>query len=100
MFDRLCDPLLLDNSKVSSLIFADNLVLLSSSHRGLQNAISTLEKYCFDWQLTVNINKTKVLTFQNRYSPTPNMLYNKFPLTKTKEYNFLGNIIDYRGNFN
>jgi hypothetical protein len=43
----------------------DDLVILSSTHKGLQNALNKLEKYCFDWQLTVNIKKTKVMTFQN-----------------------------------
>ena len=99
IFDNSCDPLFLEESKVSSLSFADDLVLLSSSHEGLQNAINKLETYCFDWQHTVNIKKTKVLTFQNRYSPTPKVFYNKFPLSETKEYNFLGNIIDSKGNF-
>jgi hypothetical protein len=53
-----CDPLVLEESKVSSLNFAEDIVILSSTHKGLQNALNKLETYCFDWQLTVNIKKT------------------------------------------
>ena len=58
-----------------------------------------LQKYCFDWQLTVNINKTKILTFQKTFSPTPMLFYEHKPLTETKEYNFLGTVIDHKGCF-
>ena len=55
--------LVIHSNLVSSLSFADDLVIFSESHKGLQNALYKLHKYCFDWQLTVNINKTKILTF-------------------------------------
>jgi uncharacterized protein YmfQ (DUF2313 family) len=54
----------------SFLSFADDLVIFSESHKGLQNALYKLQKYCFDWQLTININKTKISTFQKTFSPT------------------------------
>ena len=57
IFDNSCDPVTLVDSKIPSLSFADDLVLLSSSHSGLQNALNKLEQYCYDWQLTVNIKK-------------------------------------------
>ena len=99
IFDNTCKPLVLQKSELSSLSFADDLVIMSSSHIGLQNAINKLEKYCYDWQLTVNTKKTKVMTFQNKFSPTPVVCYKNIQLNETKEYNFLGNIINYKGNF-
>ena len=90
---------MIEKSEVASLSFADDLVLLSSTHDGLQNSLNKLEEYCHDWQLTVNIKKTKVMIFQNTYSPTPQLFYKNFPLSETKEYNFLGNIINYKGKF-
>ena len=33
---------------ISSLPFADDLVIISNSHKGLQNALNKLQKYCFD----------------------------------------------------
>ena len=34
IFDNSCDPLFLEESKLSSLSFTDDLVLLSISHKG------------------------------------------------------------------
>lgn len=66
-----CNPLKLDHTLVSSLSFADDLVIFSESHKELQNALYKLQKYCFDWQLTVNINKTKILTFLKTFHLSP-----------------------------
>lgn len=41
---------------------------------GLQNSLDKLETYSYDWQLTVNIKKTKYMTFQNTDSPPPNIM--------------------------
>jgi hypothetical protein len=57
-----------------------------------------LKKYCYDWQLTVNVNKTKNLTFQKVFTPTPAVFYENKPLKEVKEYNYLGNTIDSKGN--
>ena len=88
VFDNTCDPVHLDNTYISSLSFADDLVILSESQAGLQNALNKLEKYCYKWQLTVNTNKTKIKIF-----------YLNISLAEAKEYNFLGNIIDNKGRF-
>jgi hypothetical protein len=42
----------LDSTCISSLSFADDLIIFSDSHTGLQNALNNLKKYCFDWQLS------------------------------------------------
>ena len=45
-------------------MYADDLVILSEDPRGLQNSLNNLDKYCSTWKLDVNLNKTKVLKFQ------------------------------------
>ena len=95
IFNLLVTPLYQKNQKS----YVDDLVILSSTHKGLQNVLNKLEKYCFDWQLTVNIKKTKVMTFQNTYSPTSSLFYNNQLSLEVKEYNFLGNIINLKGSF-
>lgn len=44
-------------------MYADDVVLLSSSEKGLQNCVNKLFQYTSDWKLTVNTKKTKVLVF-------------------------------------
>jgi hypothetical protein len=99
VFDNTCDPVHLDNTSISSLSFADDLVILSESQAGLQNSLNKLEKYCYKWQLTVNTNKTKLMTFQGSNHSYTNFFYKNLSLAEVKEYNFLGNIIDNKGRF-
>ena len=99
IFDSTCDPLYLQDRSINSLSFADDLVIFSESQKGLQTALNKLDNYCFKWQLTVNIKKTKIMVFQRNNSPFSEFFYKNQPLTVTHEYNFLGNIIDNKGNF-
>jgi hypothetical protein len=46
------------------LMFADDIVLLSSTPTGLQNQISSLEVASKSLGLTVNMNKTKIMVFR------------------------------------
>jgi hypothetical protein len=48
---------------VSCLLFADDLVLLSSTRAGLQAMLGTLERSSRRTGLTVNMDKTKVVVF-------------------------------------
>ena len=61
----LPDPFVLPNgTKLSSLLYADDLITLSRSKAGLQNCLSALAQYYRSWML--NIKKTKVIIFQRR----------------------------------
>lgn len=57
------DPVLLNGNAISCLMYADDIILLSTSAEGLQSKLDILEKYCNDWCLMVNPNKTKILVF-------------------------------------
>ena len=45
------------------LLFVDDIVLLSSSPKGLQRQLDVLALFCELRKLTVNMNKTKVMIF-------------------------------------
>ena len=68
IFEPCCDALNIDALKISSLSFADDLVILSESPVGLQNSLDRLNKYCNDWGLVVNASKTKVVTFNKTFN--------------------------------
>ena len=57
------DPVDLGDLTFNCLIYADDVVILSTSKTGLQEKLNKLEKICSDWCLQVNINKTKVVVF-------------------------------------
>ena len=45
-FDISCDPVVIDTTKISSLLYADDIVLLSNTAEGLQNALNKLRNFC------------------------------------------------------
>ena len=92
IFDDECDPVQLSDCKISCLMYADDLVLLSESHTGLQTSINRLKLYCEKWKLKVNLNKTKILIFNKgghkfaRFSFT----YDNLQLEIVQNYCYLG----------
>jgi hypothetical protein len=60
VFDNSCQPVTLDVSKLSCLMYADDAILLSETSEGLQNCLYKLHKYCEVWRLQVNIKKNKI----------------------------------------
>ena len=65
-FDNvLSDPFVLPNgTRPNSLLYADDLIILSRSKLGLQNCLNVLSSYCNSWMLRINPKKTKIMIFQ------------------------------------
>ena len=49
------DPIHINDSAMHTMMFADDLLLLSTSASELQNSIDTLCEYCTEWKLHINI---------------------------------------------
>ncbi|KAI2648214.1 RNA-directed DNA polymerase from mobile element jockey [Labeo rohita] len=94
--------LTLHDTEIKCLLYADNLVLLSPTKEGLQDNLNLLESYCQSWALTVNLQKTKVMIFQNRSRPqgqTDTFTLSHRSIETTKTYTYLGLKITSTGNF-
>ena len=84
------------DSYIGSLLFADDLIILSQTEFGLQNSLDNLSEYCDNWQLCVNIKKTKTMVIQNNPPKLINNILLKYKgptLEKVTEYKYLGSII-------
>ena len=66
IFDQTCDPVSLGGQDLSCLLWADDLVLLSSSPDGLQKAINKTHTFYSGLGLQMNTKKTKVIVFNSR----------------------------------
>ena len=53
----------LDSTKIGSLIWADDIILLSKSEDSLAAMLKTVETYCKDNKMNINTNKTKCMIF-------------------------------------
>ena len=93
--------LLPDGTKLSCLLYADDLLLLSHSQQGLQNSLNSLSTFCEQWKMQVNLKKTKIIVFRKkcRKSFNPSFSYKKDVIQKVNDYTYLGIKITSSGNF-
>ena len=63
---------------LSLLLYADKSCVMAHSEAGLQSGLDILHRFCNDWSLTVNIQKTKVLVFSKKgvCKSSVNIFYN------------------------
>lgn len=101
LFDETCEPVTLHNTQLSCLMYADDLVLISQSSVGLQNCLNKLSAYCEEWNLTVNLDKTKVMVFNKsgRKNVKDTFTYNDEIIENCTEYKYLGIIFKPSGIF-
>ena len=90
------------DSKVNHLLYADDLVLLSTTEEGLQRNIDRVHEYCTNWGLAINTDKSKVMTF----SKTGRMLKNRYKfvigtddIEYVNQYKYLGVIFTSNAKF-
>ena len=95
--------ILLDDSErpINCLLYADDLVIFSRSANGLQTLLNKLESYCEKTELTVNLDKTKVMIFNNCGKSLNNysFKYGVNKLNNVKSYKYLGMTQNPYGNF-
>jgi hypothetical protein len=96
-----CEPLELNRKPISCLLYADDIVLLSESAKGLQKSLDILKTYCDKWNLKINIGKTKVIVFNKsgRILKGFSFLYDDEPISLTNEYKYLGILFKPSGTF-
>ena len=63
IFDESCDPVKIYNQNQSCLLWADDLFVVSTSEKGLQNAINLVSSFYTSLGLQLNTKKTKILVF-------------------------------------
>ena len=77
------------------LLFADDLILTAQTSAGLQSLIHGLEVFCKQWQVEVNLVKTKYTIFNKNYlvgQDVRNFVYNNRIIEETDEYKYVGTI--------
>ena len=62
-FDSTCDPLIMGECKISCLLYADDLILLSELEHGFQRCLDKWSCYARKWQMRINIKKAKAIIF-------------------------------------
>ena len=96
------DPADLNGIKFNCILYADDLLLISTSQEGLQKGIDAIEVYCHNWKLQVNIQKSKVIIFNGQGKNLNNKFQfylNGSQLESVDSFNYLGIVFQCNGKF-
>ena len=92
---------MLSDKCINCLLYADDLVILSRSAKSLQIILNKLEPFCENADLSVNLEKTKIMIFNKGKSLNKcSFRYGADELENVKSYKYLGLIMSPYGNFN
>ena len=83
------------------LMYADDTVIISETCDGLQNMLNALLTYTKKWNLTVNIDKTKIMVFRNgkKLNENETWTFDGKRLDIVDQFNYLGILLNYNGKF-
>ena len=83
------------------LMYADDTVIMSETREGLQNMLDALVSYTKKWNLTVNIDKTKIMVFRNGKKLRDDEIwtYDGKRVDTVDQFNYLGILLNYNGKF-
>ena len=99
--EDICDAPTLYQERLTHLLWADDLLIMSESEVGLQNSLSHLDSFCQKWRMTINTDKSNVMLIQKGKRTSNRSFYLQNQTLKiVEEYKYLGCIIDNKGAFN
>ena len=93
---------MLYDSRISHLLYADDLLLLSTSAAELQQNISKVNDFCNRWSLSINPDKSKIMIFTKNGQVKKDC--NRFTIGQThlecvNQYKYLGINVSSSGKF-
>ena len=87
-----------ENSLLSGILWADDILLLSETKRGLQNQLNFLEKYTESKELKINVSKTKCLCFNTTGKLVRNCFsINDDAIEDVNHFKYLGFVVSSNG---
>ena len=81
----------IEHEIISHLLWADDLVLMSNTIKGMECLLKRLYTFCAKNRMVVNLTKTKMMTFGNPVKHT--FEFNGIKIENVTKYKYLGNII-------
>ncbi len=71
------------------LLYADDLIIMSTTATGLQRQLDALQQFCHQRQLSDNLAKTKVVTFGSK-AACQAFIFNSNEVERMESYKYLG----------
>ena len=83
-----------------AILYADDTVLMAETPNDLQKQLDSFSKYCEEWKLKVNVDKSKIVIFsRGRLPRNHEFKYRGTQLEIVNEFNYLGVLLNRNGNF-
>ena len=100
-FGEICDQVNVDGMNFSHLLYADDLLLLSTTPSGLQTCLDRIESYFSKWNLEVNLKKSNVVVFNRTGKISHDMTFHltNQNLDLTNRYKYLGTLMSSTGSY-
>jgi flagellin-specific chaperone FliS len=87
--------IMLMNKNISTILFADDQVIMSDSEDNLQTAIYKLNKIITEYGLTISTDKSKVMSFKGKDPTRSKIVINNKIIEQVNIFNYLGNLVSY-----
>ncbi len=85
------EPAVYGKVKVGCLMYADDLVIMSDSKKGMECSLDKLAKYCSKWKLQINTKKSKIMICSHKRSVCKELFYlDTEELECVHKYKYLG----------
>ena len=94
IFDKCGHNPKLNDTEISCLLWADDILILSDTEEGLQAKLDNLARYCKKNKLEVNTDKTKAMIFTKSGRLLKHQFYfRKTALENVRSYKYLGFLV-------
>ena len=80
----------ISNLFAAAIFYADDMCVLAPSLRGLQKLLDLCNAYCIEWDICLNVKKTKNLYFGKKLSFSFRPTLNGVPIDWVTEWKYLG----------
>ena len=91
----------LNQLSIYLLMFADDAVIFSETIEELQESLNNLKQYCDKWNLSVNIDKTKIVVFRKGevLSQNETWTFDNNEIEIVNNFNYLGVVLSSGGSY-
>ena len=98
MLDRLGIGLLINNTLINSLLYADDVGLLCTKVSDMQHMLNIVQEFGLAVEIKLNPDKSVLLIFNNKSKSVPtSLMLNNMPIKEEKQTRYLGAIISSDG---
>ena len=88
---------LIGDTLVSELMFADDMVLSAENEPELSVLVAKVKEFCYEWRLEVNVEKTKVMVVSKDGVEKAKVRYGQSEMECVEKFSYLGTIFSSDG---